>query len=122
MLELNKDNFREIVGTDRIVLVSCWAPQCRVCTQFDPVFEQAAADHPQHVLARMNIMTDDDLGTFFEIEHTPTLMLYRDGLLLLKKPGTFTAEELGDILRQAESLDMDRVRSDLDNETSGSDQ
>jgi len=113
MIELTKDNFRDVVGTERIVLVECWAPGCGVCAQFDPVFREVAEQHPEHVFARMNVLTDDNLGEFFEIEFTPALMLYRDGLLLLKQPGSFTAERLTDFVRQAESLDMDLVRADL---------
>jgi hypothetical protein len=62
----------------------------------------------------MNVLTDEKLGEFFEIDHTPSIMLYRDGLLLLKKPGNFSAEALQDIVNQAESLDMKMVRADLE--------
>jgi thiol-disulfide isomerase/thioredoxin len=114
MVELTKSNFREFVGTEGIVLVECWAPGCGACAQFDPVFEQAAEQHEGHSFLRMNLATDEKLGEFFEIEHTPCLMLYRDGLLLLKKPGNFSKKELDHIVAQAESLDMDAVRADLE--------
>jgi thiol-disulfide isomerase/thioredoxin len=114
MVELKESNFREFVGTEGIVLIECWAPGCGACTQFDPVFEQASEKHQGHAFARMNLVTDEKLGEFFEIEHTPCLMLYRDGLLLLKKPGNFSEEELDRIVEQAESLDMDVVRADLE--------
>jgi thioredoxin 1 len=113
MLELTRANFRDVIDRQAIVLVACWAPGCGVCRQFDPVFAKVAAQNEQHTFARMNIMTDDQLGKFFEIAYTPCVMLYRDGLLLLKKPGNFSEQELQDILQQAESLDMDRIRADL---------
>ena len=113
MIQLERANFRETVDVRGIVLVECWAPGCGVCARFDPVFEEVAERHPQHVFARMNVMTAERLGEFFEIDHTPCLMLYRDGLLLLKKPGNFSGEQVEDFIRQAESLDMDRVREDL---------
>ena len=113
MIELDRSNFRENVGKDAIVLVECWAPGCGVCAQFDPVFEKAAATHQGHTFARMNVATEEKLGEFFEIEYTPALMVYRDGLLLLKKPGNFSQEALTDIIRQTESLDMNRVRADI---------
>jgi thioredoxin 1 len=62
----------------------------------------------------MNVQTDEKLGEFFEIEYTPTLMLYRDGFLLFKKPGNFDEDALQDIVNQAESLDMEMVRADLE--------
>jgi len=116
MIELSKSNFREIVGTDRIVLIECWAEGCGVCRRFDPLFEKAAAAHPEHVFCRMNVLTEENLGEFFGIEHTPALMIYRDGLLLLKKPGEFSLETLEDMIRQVESLDMARVRDDMQQE------
>ncbi len=119
MLELTKENFREHVGVDGIVLVECWAPGCGACKKFDPVYADASERHAAHTFARMNVETDDALGEFFEIEHTPTLMLYRDGLLLLKKPGVFTGEALDDIVRQAESLDIDVVRADMEGDGGG---
>ena len=121
MLELRRENFRQHVGRDdSIALVECWAPGCGACARFDPVFEAAARAHPRHAFARMNVVTDERLGEYFEVEHTPTLMLYRDGLLLLKKPGNFSREELEDIIQQAESLDMDLVRADI--ESTGSEE
>ena len=114
MIELTRQNFREIVGTPRIVLVECWAPGCGVCAQFDPVFASVAKKNQGHTFARMNVLTNEELGEFFEIEHTPSIMLYRDGLLLLKKPGHFSEEALQDIVNQAESLDMKMVRADLE--------
>jgi thioredoxin 1 len=113
VIELTKANFRRVVGTERVVLIECWAPGCGACAKFDPIFQAVAERHPAHVFARMNVNTDDQLGEFFEIGHTPTLMLYRDGLLLLKQPGIYGVEELEDVVRQAASLDMDVVRTDL---------
>lgn len=119
--ELSTKNFREFAGAKRIVLIECWAPGCGVCARFDPVFRSVAERHTDHVFARMNVATDENLGEYFGVEHTPTLMLYRDGLLLLKKPGTFSEEDLEDIIRQTESLDMERVRADLEPEGKDSD-
>lgn len=114
MVELSRVNFKEVVDQEAIVLIECWAPGCGVCARFDPVFAGVAAQNPSHTFARMNVVTDEKLGELFGITHTPCVMLYRDGLLLLKKPGNFEAEELQDIIRQAESLDMKMVRADLE--------
>ena len=69
----------------------------------------------------LNVIEEEDLATFFEIEHTPTLMLYRDGLLLMKKAAQYTEEELAGIVQQAESLDMDLVKADLAEESAAGD-
>jgi len=114
MIELSRGNFKEVVDRKAIVLIECWAPGCGVCAQFDPVFASVAQRNGSHMFARMNVLTDEKLGEFFEIEHTPSIMLYRDGLLLLKKPGNFSEEALQDIIKQAERLDMEMVRADLE--------
>ena len=114
MIELSRANFKQIVDQEGIVLVECWAPGCGVCLQLDPIFATVAEAHQQHTFARMNVLSDEKLGEVFEIEHTPCLMLYRDGLLLLKKPGNFSESALEDIVRQAESLDMELVRADIE--------
>ena len=116
MIELNRGNFREHVGQDAIVVIECWAPGCGACVQFDPVFEKVAGEHQEHVFARMNVATDEKLGEFFQIDYTPSLMVYRSGLLLIKKPGNYSEEALTDIVRQTESLDMNRVRADIEEE------
>lgn len=114
MIELDRGNFKEAVDRKALVLVACWAPGCGVCTQFDLTFAKVAAQYREHTFARMNVLTDEKLGEFFEIHHTPCLMLYRDGLLLLKKPGNFSEDALHGIIKQAESLDMAMVRADLE--------
>ena len=114
MIELSRANFKNVVDRQAIVLIECWAPGCGVCAQFDPVFARVAEMNTQHTFARLNVLTDEKLGEFFEIEHTPSIMLYRDGLLLLKKPGNFSQEALQNVVDQAESLDMEMVRADLE--------
>lgn len=114
MIELSRANFKEVVDQQAIVLIECWAPGCGVCAQFDPVFARVAAKNDEHMFARMNVLTHEKLGEFFEIEYTPSIMVYRDGLLLLKKPGNFSEDALQDIVNQVESLDMKMVRADLE--------
>jgi thioredoxin 1 len=114
VIELSRSNFKEVVGREAIVLVSCWAPGCGVCEVFRPVFEKVAERYPQHSFVRMNVGTDEKLGEFFEIAFTPCLMVYRDGLLLLKKPGNYDEQALTDIVEQVQSLDMEMVRADLE--------
>ena len=79
----------------------------------EPAWNSMAERYPEHVFARLNVVEEEDLATFFEIEHTPTLLLYRDGLLLLRRAAQYTEDELVGIVSQAESLDMDLVRADL---------
>jgi thioredoxin-like negative regulator of GroEL len=114
--ELNQHNYRSVVGRQGIVLVLCWATACGACRAFEPVYGQVARRFPKHMFAKLNVEAEGELGSFFEISHTPTLMLYRDGLLLLRKPGQFDESQLSDLVAQAESLDMVAVRAQMESE------
>jgi thioredoxin 1 len=98
---------------DGLVLVECWAPTCGACKVFDPVFESVADKHPQHLFLRLDITADEDASKSLGIEHTPSLMVYREGILLFRQAGNYEEAQLADIVRQAATIDMDMVRADI---------
>ena len=101
------------VGGDGLVLVECWAPTCGACKVFDPVFERVSEKHPEHSFVRLDITADEDVSKSLGIEHTPTLMVYREGILLFRQAGNYEEAELADIVRQAATIDMEMVRADI---------
>jgi thioredoxin 1 len=118
VLDVTEDNFADVVTGGGIVIVDCWASWCGTCKTFAPVFERAAGRHSKHVFAKLDTQKEKSLVKDLEIEHIPALLLYRDGLLLFKQPGYYEEEELDDIVRQAESLNMDEVRAGIEKEAS----
>ena len=120
-VDLNSSNFESALQKNGIVLVDCWASWCDACKPFAPIFEKVAAKHSQHTFGKINTQLEKDLVSKLGIEHIPTLLLYRDGILLFRQPGYFDEEELDGIVRQAESLDMDEVRSHVASEQNGRD-
>jgi thioredoxin 1 len=117
-LDVTENSFADVVTGGGIVLVDCWASWCGKCRTFAPVFEQIAGRFPKHTFAKLDTQKEKSLVKDLEIEHIPTLLLYRDGLLLFKQPGYYEEEELEDIVRQAESLNMDEVRASIEREAS----
>ena len=118
LVELNDQNYQSILTRNGIVLVDCWASSCGACKVLDPIFSMVAERHPQHTFAKLDTLADDDLASTLGIVNVPTLMLYRDGILLFKQAGNFDEARLEDIIAQAEGLDMDMVRADIESERS----
>jgi thioredoxin 1 len=96
-----------------LVLVECWAPTCGACKVFDPVFEKVAREHPEHLFLRVDITAEEDAAESLGVEHTPTLMVYREGILLFRQAGNYEEADLADIVGQAATIDMEMVRADI---------
>jgi thioredoxin 1 len=116
-IELSTTNFDEIVLRDGIVMVDCGAPWCAACRDFAPVLEAAATRFERHVFATLDTQAEPGLTEKLRVSHIPTLILFRDGILLLRQPGYVPAEGLDEILAKTESLDMDQVRAEMEKET-----
>jgi thioredoxin 1 len=112
-IELNSDNADEVTARDGIVLVDCWASWCRNCDGFAEAYRRAAERHPDHVFATLDTQEQKELRDSLGIRHIPSLLVYRDGVLLFKQAGSFDEATLDDIVAQARSLDMDLVRAEL---------
>ncbi len=118
-IDLNSENFKPTLQKNDIVLVDCWASWCDACRPFAPIFERVAEKHSQHTFGKIDTQLEKDLVSKLGVDHIPTLLLYRDGILLFRQPGYFSEEQLEDIVRQAESLDMNEVSSHIASEQTG---
>ena len=112
-IELGENNFRETVSLDGLVLVDCWAEWCGACKSFEPIYERVASRHPSHTFAKLDTQNEKELREALDIAHIPTLLVYRDGLLLLRHPGSPDENALESIVSQASRLDMRRVREEM---------
>jgi len=110
---LTESTFEPTVVGDGIVLVDWWASWCGPCRTFAPTFDQAATDNPDIVFGKVDTEAEPSLAAAANIMSIPTLMAFRDGILVFSQPGALPAPALADLISQVRALDMDEVRKQI---------
>ena len=113
-IDLTQSTFESTVTDNDIVLVDWWASWCGPCRTFAPVFEKAAADHADIVFGKVDTEAEQALAGMAGIRSIPTLMVFREGVLVFSQPGAVPGAALEDLIAQVRALDMDEVRKELD--------
>jgi len=113
-VELTERNFEETVDAEGITLVDFWASWCGPCRMFGPIFEEASEQHPDVTFAKVDTEAQQALAGSLGIMSIPTLMIFRDGVLLFNQAGALPAAALEDLIGQARGLDMDEVRAEVE--------
>ena len=111
---LTQANFNETVQSDKPVIIDFWAPWCAPCRMFAPIFEAAADKHPDILFAKVNTEEEQALASAFGIRSIPTLMVFREQIMLFQQAGALPANGLEQLIGQVRSVDMDEVRRQIE--------
>jgi thioredoxin len=112
-VELTADTFEKTVLSEGITFVDFWAEWCGPCRAFAPVFEKAATDYPEITFGKVDTEAEQQLAAMANITSIPTLMIFRDGVLLFNQPGALPGPALEELIGKVQELNMDEIRAEI---------
>jgi thioredoxin len=113
VVAIGAQDFQQVVEKGGIVLIDWWAPWCGPCRAFAPTYEKVAEANPDVTFAKVNTEEERDLAGAFQIRSIPTLMIFRDKVLLFAQAGALPQAALEEVLKKARELDMEMVRAEI---------
>jgi thioredoxin 2 len=112
-INLDKHTFQAAIGSSQPLIVDFWAPWCGPCRNFAPVFESAAEKHPDITFAKVNTEEQQELAAGMNIRSIPTLMVFREQVLLYSQPGALSGSQLEELITQVQAIDMQKVHAEI---------
>ena len=113
-IELDEQNFVETVNNNDIVIIDFWAPWCGPCQSFAPLYEDVSEEYPDIVFAKVNTEVQQQLAIQFQIRSIPTLMVFREQIILYQEAGALPKASLQQLVTQVQELDMDEVKKSME--------
>ena len=120
-IDVTEDTFEETVSGEGIVLVDAWADWCGPCKRFAPVFEKASEEHPDATFAKLDTEANQGLAAALQIQSIPTLMVFRDSIMVFREAGALPPAALDDVIKQVKDLDMNEVRRQVEEQNAQAD-
>ena len=112
-VNLTNETFSDTVNDNDIVIIDFWAEWCGPCKNFAPIYEEVSEKHEDIVFAKVNTEEEQELGASFQIRSIPTLMIFREKVILYSQPGMMAGPQLDELIEKVKQLDMDKVRAEI---------
>ena len=112
-VNLTKENFEEVITNNDMVVVDYWAEWCGPCKSFGPIFEKVSEDYPGAVFAKVDTESEQEIASFFQIRSIPTLMIFREKVIVFSQPGAVPEGALREVIGKVEDLDMVEVHKQV---------
>jgi len=112
-VELTQTNFEDTISNNGLVLIDFWAPWCGPCRSFAPIYEQVSQKYSSVLFAKVNTDQEQALAGNFNIRSIPTLMIFREQIIIFSQAGSLPASALEEVINKALDLDMDMVREEI---------
>jgi len=112
-IELTNENFNATIESGKTVIIDFWAPWCGPCRAFAPTFEAVSEEYPDVVFAKVNTEDQQELGAAFNIRSIPTLMVFREQVVLFSQPGMLPKSALHEVIKTSQALDMAKVHAEI---------
>jgi len=113
VITVTHDSFESVTSLPGIVFIDCWASWCPPCRKFSPIFEKAADTHPDITFGTIDTEKEQRLAADLMITSIPTIMAFRDGILIYSQPGAMGAADFEKLISQVQAIDMEKVRAEL---------